>query len=114
MNRIDRMRAALDAAFTPTFLQIDDDSHLHAGHAGARSGRGHYRVEIVSPRFAGLALLARHRAVYEALGELMNTEIHALSIRARAPDEVPIQPYRQSRVKGKSACVRVDLGVDRY
>src|SRR3546814_5373589 len=66
MNRIDRRRAALDAAFTPTFLQIDDDSHLHAGHAGARSGRGHYRVEIVSTRFAGLALLARHRAVYEA------------------------------------------------
>src|SRR3546814_9060394 len=79
MNRIDRMRAALDAAFTPTFLQIDDDSHLHAGHAGARSGRGHYRVEIVSTRFAGLALLARHSAVYEALGELMTTEIHARS-----------------------------------
>lgn len=81
------MHAALDAAFTPASLQIDDDSHLHAGHAGARSGRGHYRVEIVSARFAGLSLLARHRAVYDALGELMNTDIHALSIRAHAPDE---------------------------
>lgn len=81
------MRAALEAALSPLSLQIDDESHLHAGHAGARSGRGHYRVEIVSTRFAGLAPLARHRAVYDALGELMSTDIHALSIRAQTPDE---------------------------
>lgn len=88
MNRVDRMRAVLEAAFSPQSLQIDDDSHLHAGHAGARSGRGHYRVAIVSARFAGLAPLARHRAIYDALGELMTTDIHALSIRAQTPDEI--------------------------
>lgn len=87
MNRQERIRAALVAAFAPQSLQLDDDSALHAGHAGARSGRGHYRVDIVSPHFAGLAPLARHRAVYAALGSLMETDIHALSIRARTPDE---------------------------
>lgn len=86
------MRAVLEAAFSPQSLQIDDDSHLHAGHAGARSGRGHYRIGIVSARFTGLAPLARHRAVYDALGELMSTDIHALSIRAQTPDEARTDP----------------------
>nr|WP_194241217.1 BolA family protein [Solimonas terrae] len=76
------------AAFAPQSLQIDDDSHLHAGHAGARTGRGHYRVDIVAPAFAGLTPVARHRAIYAALGDLMQTDIHALSIRASTPDEI--------------------------
>lgn len=80
------IRAALEAAFAPTALEVVDDSHRHAGHAGARDGRGHFHVAIASERFRGLAPLARHRAVYAALGELMTTDIHALSIDARLPD----------------------------
>ena len=64
-----------------------DESHRHVGHEGARDGRGHFAVEIVSEAFAGLAPLARHRRVYEALGTMMQTDIHALSIRARTPAE---------------------------
>ena len=77
----------LRAALAPASLEIVDDSHKHAGHAGARDGRGHFSVEIVSPAFEGKALLARHRMVYAALGELMQTDIHALAIQARAPTE---------------------------
>ena len=87
MNRIEKMRAALNAAFAPRHLVIEDDSHLHAGHAGAASGRGHFRVEIVAVAFDGQPPLARHRMVYAALGDLMQTDIHALSIQARTPDE---------------------------
>lgn len=87
MDRRDRIRAALAAAFSPQYLHVEDESALHAGHAGARSGRGHYRVDIVAEGFAGLAPLARHRAVYAALGGLMQSDIHALSIRARTPAE---------------------------
>lgn len=86
-ERVERIRAVLEAAFAPQSLEVVDDSHKHAGHAGARDGRGHYNVDIVSPAFAGLLPLARHRAVYAALGEMMTTDIHALSIRARTPDE---------------------------
>jgi BolA protein len=82
-----RIRARLEDAFAPTALEIVDDSHRHAGHAGARDGRGHFTVDIASAAFAGMAPLARHRAVYAALGGLMATDIHALSIRARTPDE---------------------------
>lgn len=85
--RIDRIREALNQAFAPTHLVIEDESHLHAGHAGAASGRGHFRVEIESAAFDGLAPIARHRKVYQALGELMQTDIHALSLQARTPDE---------------------------
>ncbi|MFZ5656482.1 MAG: BolA family protein [Pseudomonadota bacterium] len=81
------IRAALEAAFAPLALEVVDDSHRHAGHAGARDGRGHFNVAIVSPRFAGMPPLARHRAVYAALGELMTTDIHALAIVARTPEE---------------------------
>jgi BolA protein len=81
------MRALLEAAFAPDLLEVIDDSHKHVGHAGARDGHGHFSVEIVSPAFAGLLPLARHRAVYAALGGMMVTDIHALSIRARTPDE---------------------------
>ena len=86
-SRLARIREALEAAFAPTQLIVNDDSHLHAGHAGARDGRGHYSVEIVSDAFAGKASLARHRAVYAALGQMMTTDIHALQIQARAPGE---------------------------
>jgi BolA protein len=82
--RIAKIRAALQV-LAPTTLVIVDESHRHAGHEGARDGRGHFAVEIVSPAFAGLAPLARHRRVYEAVGELMQTDIHALSIKASAP-----------------------------
>ena len=82
--RVARIRQALQV-LAPTTLVIVDESHRHAGHEGARDGRGHFAVEIVSPAFAGLAPLARHRKVYEAVGELMQTDIHALSIKASAP-----------------------------
>ena len=86
-DRVERIRAALQAALAPTFLDVVDDSARHAGHAGARDGRGHFNVDIVSEGFAGLAPLARHRAVYAAVGEMMTTDIHALSIRARTAAE---------------------------
>lgn len=86
-QRVAAIRAALESALSPTHLVIEDESHKHVGHAGARDGRGHFRVEVVSPAFAGLSPIARHRAVYEALGELMTTDIHALSIQARSPQE---------------------------
>lgn len=72
---------------TPSSVEISDDSHLHAGHAGAREG-GHYRLRIVADCFAGLNTLARHRLVYDAAGDLMRNGIHALSIDAKTPNEV--------------------------
>ena len=86
MTRIERSRQAL-AALQPVTLEVVDDSHKHAGHEGARDGRGHFTVRIVSPVFAGKAPLARHRAIYAALGEMMQTDIHALAIEAKAPGE---------------------------
>ena len=82
-----RIRERL-SALDPRVLEIGDDSALHAGHAGARDG-GHYRVSIVSQRFAGLSAVARHRLVYQALGSLMREGIHALALEARTPDESP-------------------------
>ncbi|MGI8561041.1 MAG: BolA family protein [Luteimonas sp.] len=84
-QRVAAIRAALEQAFSPSALEIRDDSHRHVGHAGASDGRGHFRVEIASAAFAGQSPLQRHRAVYAALGELMATDIHALSIDAKAP-----------------------------
>lgn len=86
VERVERIRVALQA-LAPSALQVLDESHRHVGHEGARDGRGHFAVEIVSEAFAGLAPLARHRRVYEALGTMMQTDIHALSIRARTPAE---------------------------
>ncbi len=86
MSVADAMRASL-AALEPLAIEIIDDSAKHAGHAGARSGGGHYRLRIVSPRFAGRRTMERHRMVYDALGPLMRREIHALSIDAKAPEE---------------------------
>ena len=87
-ERVERIRQALLTAFEPAYLDVVDDSARHRGHAGARDGRGHFNVEIVSAAFAGKASLARHRAVYAALGDMMTTDIHALSIQARTPDEL--------------------------
>jgi BolA protein len=83
--RVVLIRARLQDAFAPLELEVIDDSAQHAGHAGARDGRGHFRVRIVSAAFAGMAPLARHRAVYAALGALMDSDIHALQIEATAP-----------------------------
>jgi len=86
-DRVERIRAALQQNLAPVHLEVEDDSHRHAGHAGARDGRGHFNVHIVSEAFAGLRPLARHRAVYAALGTMMETDIHALSIAAHTPSE---------------------------
>jgi BolA protein len=83
-QRVEAIRAALVAAFEPAELEVIDESHLHAGHEGARDGRGHFRVRVVSPAFEGMSAIQRHRAVYAALGSLMETDIHALAIRAEA------------------------------
>lgn len=82
-----KMRARL-AVLNPAILEITDESHQHAGHAGARDGGGHYVLNIVSAQFAGNNTVARHRMIYSALGGLMKREIHALTILARAPDEI--------------------------
>lgn len=79
-ERVEAIRRRLVAALAPTTLEIVDDSHRHAGHAGARDGRGHFIVRIAGPAFEGLSPVARHRAVYAALGDLMQTDIHALSL----------------------------------
>ncbi len=84
---IEAMKARL-AALQPEHLEIIDESALHAGHAGARGGGGHYQLTLVSPAFAGRNALARHRLVYETLGDLMQGPIHALSITALAPGEL--------------------------
>ncbi|RZS80455.1 BolA family protein [Pigmentiphaga kullae] len=71
----------------PITLDVQDESHLHAGHAGAAGGAGHFRLRIVSPRFAGLNRVARHRLVYDRLADLMPAHIHALALQALTPEE---------------------------
>ena len=80
------IEAALRAALQPVAIEVQDDSHLHAGHAGAREGR-HFTVRLTSARFSGCSRVARHRLVYHALRSLMTAGIHALAIEAHAPDE---------------------------
>jgi BolA protein len=75
------------AVLEPELIEIEDESHRHAGHPGAASGGGHYRVRLVSRRFAGVPRLARHRLVYDALAGMMKREVHALSLTLLAPDE---------------------------
>lgn len=87
IDRIEAIRARLEEHLRPSELVITDDSHRHVGHAGARDGRGHFSIRINSLLFDGLTPLARHRAVYAALGELMQTDIHALAIDARTSME---------------------------
>jgi BolA protein len=83
-HQIERM---LTQAFTPLHVEVIDDSDKHAGHAGAAGGAGHFRVRVLSEKFRGLPVLARHRLVYEALRPLIPDEIHALGIEADAPGE---------------------------
>ena len=86
-QRVERIRSLLSEALNPTAIDVADDSHKHAGHAGARGGQGHFSIAIESAAFAGKLPLARHRLVYAALGTMMQTDIHALSITATAPNE---------------------------
>jgi len=84
-ERIALIRARLDAALAPASLEIEDQSHLHIGHAGAKDGKGHFRVNIVAEAFRDLSPIQRHRLVYDAVGDLMESDIHALAIEASAP-----------------------------
>ena len=87
-RRVDRIQALLEAAFEPESLEVQDDSHKHIGHEGAKGGMGHFSVSIVSAKFNGMNMLQRHRAVYAALDDMMKTDIHALAIEAIASDEL--------------------------
>jgi BolA protein len=88
VSRAERIKTLLAAALDPSVLELVDESHLHAGHAGAASGGSHFRLRIVSPRFEGLRLVMRHRLVYDSVHDMMHTEIHALAITALAPSEL--------------------------
>jgi len=88
-GRIAMIRERLTTALSPIKVDVIDDSHKHAGHAGARGGGGHFNVTIVADVFEGKGLLQRHRMVYAALGNAMQSEIHALSIQAYTPQEAP-------------------------
>jgi BolA family transcriptional regulator, general stress-responsive regulator len=85
-ERMQKIRQRLNDALQPQSLEVMDEGHLHRGHEGAKDGRGHFRLKIVSPLFAGKSMVQRHRLVYQAMGELMQTDIHALAIDAAAPD----------------------------
>jgi BolA family transcriptional regulator, general stress-responsive regulator len=80
-ERVEAIRRRLQAAFAPSALEVIDDSHHHISHEGARDGRGHFRVHVTSQAFAGMTRVAQHRAIYAALDDLMQTDIHALSIQ---------------------------------
>lgn len=86
--RAEKIEQLLNQALTPESIDLSDDSHKHAGHAGAKGGAGHYHLTIVSAQFDGKNTMQRHRMVYAAVGEMMPHEIHALSIKAFAPDEI--------------------------
>jgi BolA protein len=77
------------AVLAPTVLELRDDSHQHIGHAGAANGAGHFSLHIVSEQFRGLTRLQRHQRVLHAVGDLLPHPVHALSIRAQAPEELP-------------------------
>jgi BolA protein len=84
-SREQRLRRCLEDRFAPSLLIIEDESHLHAGHAGAAGGHSHFRVTITAEAFRGVPPVARHRMVYAAVGDLMKTDIHALAIEASPP-----------------------------
>jgi BolA protein len=86
---VERMRERLQS-LQPLLLAIEDDSAKHAGHEGAKGGGGHYRLRLVSRRFAGLPRLARHRLVYDSLGSMMQREVHALSLVVQTPEEAGV------------------------
>ena len=85
LGREQRLRQLLESRFTPTLLIIEDESHLHAGHAGAAGGQSHFRIRIVAEAFRGVSPVARHRLVYAAVDDLLKTDIHALAIEASPP-----------------------------
>lgn len=85
--RVTAIRSRLEAALRPTVLEIQDDSALHAGHPGARGGAGHFSVVVESEAFTGLSRIKRHQLVYTAVADMLPSEIHALSIDAKAPGE---------------------------
>jgi BolA protein len=87
IERINLITERLTTALTPTHLEITDNSTQHAGHKSAQHDAGHFTITIVSPKFAGLTLVQRHRLVYNAVNDLLKTIIHALSIRADTPEE---------------------------
>lgn len=87
MTTAERIHQRL-ASLAPENVVLEDESAQHAGHAGAASGGGHFRLTLVSPQFRSLSTLARHRLVYDAMGDLMQREIHALSITALTPEEL--------------------------
>jgi BolA protein len=86
-QRLVEIRTRLEAALSPETLQVEDEGHLHIGHEGAKDGRGHFRVLVVSDQFHGKTPIQRHRIIYQAMGDLMQTDIHALAIDAWTPDE---------------------------
>jgi BolA protein len=87
-DRTDKIEKLLTEALAPDSLQITDDSHEHAGHSGYHEGGSHFSVTVVSQAFHSLDTLSRHRLIYDALGDMMQKEIHALKIFAYAPDEI--------------------------
>lgn len=87
-DRFDRIRERLVETFAPSVCQLEDESALHAGHAGAASGGSHYRLRIISAKFEKQSRIQRHRLVYDCLDDMMQKEIHALAITALAPSEV--------------------------
>lgn len=87
MDRIEAIRQRITDSLAPASLDITDDSHLHKGHAGAASGAGHFTVNVIAEAFKDKSLIERHRMIYQAVDDLMRTEIHALSIQAKTPEE---------------------------
>jgi BolA protein len=91
--RIEELRTRLTQNLHPVALEIIDESAKHAGHAGAASGGGHFIVQITSAAFRDKSLIQRHRLVYDAIGDMMQRDIHALGIEARTPEEIqPTNP----------------------
>ena len=86
-DRLQLIRQCLETKFTPSELLVKDQSHLHVGHAGASDGRGHFEVVIIAEEFAEKSRLERHRMVYAALGKLIESDIHAIRVKASAPSE---------------------------
>lgn len=87
MSRIDELRSRITGALGADVVDVQDDSEKHRGHAGARGGAGHYTVVVVASRFGGMGRVDRHRAVYDAVGDMIPGEVHALAVRAYTPEE---------------------------
>ncbi|MFZ6686636.1 BolA family protein [Undibacterium sp. SXout11W] len=88
MSRFDQLKNRLTNALQPVVCELQDNSAAHAGHAGAASGGSHYNLKIISHQFEGLNRISRHRLVYDAIGDMMHTDVHALAIVALAPSEI--------------------------